>query len=375
MNSPASDNPFQSPAAPSGPVSNEEAIVAEGIFSSADWDNSYLLTLFNRGTVKFLLLTILLPSILFLFITGTTLGKIILMLILMLILLCLLVVAMSALVGLSYWCNTQWRTTRRRLAENPEPRQITISSAGIRVETPTGTQQYRWSEFSGLASNQKVIVLTLRIGVIVMTPSHFFESKAAYQAALRNISAYMLSAAPDNRHETAVAAIDSVPNDEDGAIVGSGELSWQEAKNSYWHIAWKSLLVYLVLFVTASGIGLTIAIQAWFRSEPFLFTPETAVWSAAAGSIAWISWQSFRTLRNWYRDQVVGVIERWTITDIDLTCTSPRERMKYRWNEMTKTYVQPERIILIHRQFGAIQLPRRFFASDEDWRQVVDWAA
>ncbi|MCC9607542.1 YcxB family protein [Blastopirellula sp. JC732] len=365
MNGPHNDNPFQSPVieqgsdAPAG-----EAIVAEGTFTQRDLKATYRALVYNWRTVAVLLVISLVMF------SGTlgpiagnywTIGAAIYPLF------CLapLVVMLEIL----FYAQTYWRTKNAELKKEPEQQRITLDEQGVHFESLKMTSFLPWSRFTRLQKRRRLLVLVLKPFGFISLPSHYFESQDAFLAARKLISERIGTTSDVEPPPTEEYVDVEIP----GAVSAAGTLTKKEFYTTCWLLVRSGILTTLLMVAGLVGIACYFVaadltsgrVQSVPGSLMFLF-------AAAIFSIRWIRY--YLGIRRTYRDVTSRARMRWTITAEKLFATSETFNLNIGWTEINRVIFRDEALILVYQKTQAFTLPRRFFASEEDWLQVNEWA-
>ncbi|PQO35579.1 YcxB family protein [Blastopirellula marina] len=362
-----SENPFQSPVDPSESLGREEAIVAEGILTARDLRAAYLLQMFSRQSVAILLIGCVSGAML-LGLVRPELARI------EWIAAHAILISLATLITFSrlYYVFPYWRQTRRRLLAAPERQRLTLSDAGIRIEAAGADVLLSWSQIGRVRANRRIMSIYARTGRLIFLPSHFFDSEADYRAARRKIDEGVRFAASAPAWETKPSPPEP-PADEE-TIVAVGELTWGELLHGYWHFLRWQILALTLLASLFAAIGVCLGGATWLLLEPDpALIPAALLPLLISALLVFIMALYYRAIRQVYLTQAAGVIRTWQITQQQLYETTPHERASIPWSEITKLVEHEERLILIQQRRDVHIVPRRFFASEAQWRQAVEW--
>lgn len=362
-----SENPFQSPVDPSAALSREEAIVAEGILTARDLRAAYLLQMLSRQSVAILLIGGIVGSLL-LAVGRPEFARI------DSIAAYAVVIWLATLITISrlYYVFPYWRQSRRRLSAAPERQRITLSDAGLRSEAAGADVLLPWSQMARVRANRRIITIYARTGRLIFLPAHFFDSEADYRAARRKIDEGIRFAASAPAWETKPSPPEP-PADEE-TIVVAGELTWGELLHGYWHLLRWQILALTLSASLFAAIGAGLGLASWLLLEPDpALIPAALLPLLISALLVFIMALYYRAIRQVYLTQAAGVDRTWQITRRQLNETTPLERACIPWSEITKLVEREERLILIQQRRDVHILPRRFFASEAQWRQAVEW--
>lgn len=356
-------NPFQSPTAgqsltaPAG-----KAIVAEGLFTQRDLKATYRALTYSWRTFWILIVVSLLVfSSLF----GQLRGNYWFALAAIYPLFCLLPLA-AMFEGLFY-LQSYWRTQNAELAKEPEPQRVAISQQGLDFTSKRLKAQIPWTRFARLQTRRRILVLVLKPFGFISLPAHFFDSRDSFLAA-RDLIARQIGRVPDVA-EPDPDAEDYVEAEIPGAIAAAGTMTAREFYWTNWLMIRRGILITAVVVLGLLGFSLFVFLDRGISAAPI-----TAMFLIAAFlfSLRWL--RHFFNLRRTYRDVTSKTRTRWMITADDLAATSATFTLNLRWDDVTRTIVRDDLLILVYQRTQAFALPRRYFASDEDWRQVIQWA-
>ncbi|PQO48089.1 YcxB family protein [Blastopirellula marina] len=363
----AGDNPFQSPSAEqvlSAPAG--KAILAEGTFTQRDLKATYRALVYGWRSILILCgVSLLVFSSLF----GQLRGNYWIALAIIYPLFCLL--PLAALFEGLFYLQTYWRTQNAELAKEPEQQRIAIREEGIDFVSKRLKAQLPWTRFARMQAKRRILVLILKPFGFISLPAHFFESRDAFLAA-RDLIAQRIGRAAEVASD-AIDAEDYVEAEIPGAITAAGTLTKSEYYWTNWIMIRRGLLtttvvgggllafsIFLTFDLLASGQASRLPIIVMFVIAAFLF------------SLRWI--RHFFNLRRTYRDVTSKARVRWTISADNLAATSETFTFNLQWDEVTRTIFRDDMLILVYQRTQAFALPRRYFASDDDWRQVNQWA-
>ncbi|MCC9607541.1 YcxB family protein [Blastopirellula sp. JC732] len=364
----AGENPFQSPADIPNPLGEEEPLVAEGILTAADLHAAYRLLTFN-------------PNMLAILLTGCVIGALLLGTIhpelfrMEWVAFHTITIAALTLGTLSslYFVFPYWRRMRRQLLASPERQRLTLTAAGIRLESAGTVVNIPWSQIQRVRASRRVLFLQTSTGRMIFAPAHFFESETDYRVARRKIADGMRFAA--SAPAWTPLEVDAAAPVGDDAIVAEGENSWRDLLLCYWHLLWLPILLLLPIISLLAAGGFCLLVLTLFLLEPHPALPALILLHLAIPALLlWLAAVYYRTIRRQYQSQVAGIHRKWTITKESLEETTPHEKTEYRWSDVTKLVEYDDRLLMIQNRRDAHCLPRRFFASDDDWRQVLAWA-
>ncbi|EAQ82547.1 YcxB family protein [Blastopirellula marina] len=381
MNHPASDNPFQSPPAPpSDMLPTDEVITVEGVLSPKDLAAAYKLYCINGRTIGWMVAVTIAGFFLYRAAKLEVWGML-----LLLILASSITIFWLGMYWLSYFLNPFWRAKRLLLQEVPQRSQIVFSESGVQFDSSAKTVLYVWSQFSQLLAGRKMLVLILKTGELLMIPSHFSTSEADFRQMRKKIAARLslsedfdAKISPDDQKEISFATSDS------GEIAGEGYLQPNEYFIAQRQVFQNQFLLTVSFGVAACGAGAYFLWVAFFVL-PYqgvgIFNPQPETSVVGAGVSFLLAIASFFLLRHRigqsrrvYQDEFCGRLIRWLFNEQSLTCRTNHSRQTYDWKNITGAIEKGNQLILIHLNHHPLSLPRRFFASDEDWRQVVEWA-
>ncbi|TWT33200.1 YcxB family protein [Blastopirellula retiformator] len=360
-------NPFQSPCESGEAIPADAPLVVDGTITSRDAFAAYLLFMLNGKNLAAILIVLAMGTPLLMH--GWNLNEALRALIANAeIGICGVVLAI-----LYYFVSPHWRLVRRQLRETSSYQRLTIGETGILCESENSAIQYPWSQISRWRSNRKVLLIPTTTAQLLIVPAHFFESEAAYREAKSRIQRGVQFAAsapsPESLPETTPSQDSSNPE----IIIASGENTWGELLLCYWHLLWLPIALFIAIFTAHATAGLLLSVLLLFLVNPQPYIPIAGLLLLVTGMLGVLAALYLHAIHRYYNAHVAGVMRRWKITGESLNESTPIERSRIPWNDITKLTESETRLTFIQHRHAHC-LARRFFQNEEDWRQVVEWA-
>lgn len=360
-------NPFQSPCESGEAIPADAPLVVDGKITSRDAFAAYLLFMLNRRNLAAILIVLAMGTPLLMH--GWNLNEALRALIAN----AEIGICGVVLVILYYFVSPYWRLVRRQLRETSSYQRLTISETGILCETEDSAIQYPWSQISRWRSNRKVLLIPTTTAQLLIVPAHFFESESAYREAKsriqRGVQFAAASPAPESLPETKPSQDSSNPE----IILAVGENSWGEFLLCYWHLLWLPIALFIAVFTAHATAGLVLSVLLLFLVDPQPFIPIAGLLLLLTVLLGVFGALYLHAIHRYYYAHVAGVTRRWRINSDWLEESTPIERSRITWNDVTKLAESETRLIFIQHR-NAHCLARRFFQNEEDWRQVLEWA-
>lgn len=270
----------------------------------------------------------------------------------------------------SYYWASSWRMRRAELRNKTAPQRIQLDERGIHLEADQSDLFLPWDRGHRFHAGRDLLVVFLKPHGWIALPAHFFDSRDEFLAAKNFIQELFRRTGPP-------ASVKPPLNQESrhsatpGAVVASGVLTEKEYFQTHW-VAFRNRLLKTVAPIGVIAVPIVIVCSAFADESSKTILPLFAIF-VLAGCVALIGLMNYIELQQRYRDSLLQPSTVWNINLTGISISPSFNPDRLLWNELDRITIHDHRLTFHYKQH-LLLLPRRFFASDEDWRQVIEWA-
>ncbi|MCC9607544.1 hypothetical protein LOC68_12210 [Blastopirellula sp. JC732] len=269
-----------------------------------------------------------------------------------------------------------WQSLFQRFGDAPQPLRIRMAPYYLEINSPSLSAILTWNRIIDIFNAPRELILVFEPQFLLPIPAHFFECEADFIAAGRMAyDKHMDHSRRDLELLIPKGAIPSLAtaNPPADAVVGLGRPTWPEFYATATQLMWPKPGTWFQIgsLLMASHLGAL----AFLEPKTNVLHSGAVFFLAIFGLIAlFVAARKYYVIAKQFRQQSRSEQTQWIVTADQLRIATSSLALTFPWTYVSRIDARKDCLLFVFQRFYTVSLAKRYFSSDEDWRQVVAWA-